>query len=117
MKKMILTVGSLFMAGSLSAQVTPKSFMNDPMFPLVVISLFVFVVVILVLISAVVLLRVLNIMVRNAGMEKAAKLGILYVPDQTWYEKLWMDLNATVPLAEEKDIELDHSYDGIKELD
>ena len=28
-----------------------------------------------------------------------------------------MDLNDTVPLAEEKNIELDHDYDGIKELD
>ena len=116
-KKMILTGGSLLIAGGLSAQDAPKSFMNDPLFPLAVIGLFVFVVVILVLISAVMLLRVLNIMVRNAGMEKAAKLGIPYVPDQSWLEKLWMDMNATIPLTEEKNIELDHNYDGIRELD
>jgi cytochrome c oxidase cbb3-type subunit III len=122
MKKLILISGSLLMAGSLSAQDSaPKTFMDDPihhpLFPLFMISLFVFVVVILVLVSAVILLRVLNVMVRNAAIENAARQGIPYAPQQTWWEKLWFDINAMKPIEEDKNIELDHNYDGIKELD
>ena len=121
MKKLILISGSMLMAGSLLAQDAPKTFMDDPtnhpMFPLVLISLFVVVVIILVLVSAVMLLRVLNIMVRNTAMENAAKLGIPYAPQQSWWEKFWNNINDLKPVAQEKDIELDHNYDGIRELD
>ena len=122
MKKMILISGSMLMAASLSAQDNaPKTFMDDPinhpMFPLFMITFFVFVVVILVLISAVILLRVLNVMVQNAAIENAARLGIPYVPQQSWWEKFWFDINAMKPIEEDKNIVLDHNYDGIKELD
>ncbi len=124
MKKMVLISAGMLIATLLSAQTVPaagKGFLDDPinhsLFPLYAISLLVFIVLLLVLISAIVFLRVLNIMVKKASEEKAAMLGIPYIPQQNWWEKFWLSINALVPVAEEKAIELDHNYDGIRELD
>ena len=90
---------------------------NHPAFPLYVIGFLVFIALILTIIAAVIVLRVLNLLAENAAIEKAAKLGIPYVPPQSWWSRFWLDANALVPLEEEKNIELDHNYDGIRELD
>lgn len=37
--------------------------------------------------------------------------------DKDWYKNLMQKLTATKPLEEEKDILMNHSYDGIRELD
>ena len=124
MKKIALICLSMLVTTALSAQdITPigKSFwsdpFNDPLFPLYMLSLFIFIVIILVLIVATIMLRVLNVMVRKATEENAAKLGIPYVPQQSWWEKFWIRINALVPVEKEKAIELAHDYDGIRELD
>lgn len=36
---------------------------------------------------------------------------------ETWWKRMYKDLTDTVPVSREKEILLDHNYDGIKELD
>lgn len=90
---------------------------NDPMLPIYVVSVLVFITIILVLITAVYMLRILNLMVRKQAEEKAAREGRVYVPEATWLSKFWDNMNASVPLTNESDIDLGHDYDGIRELD
>ncbi|GHN00304.1 hypothetical protein WSM22_17930 [Cytophagales bacterium WSM2-2] len=49
--------------------------------------------------------------------QRAEAAGRVYVPEPSWWDKFAQKLNASVPVAQEKEIELDHNYDGIKELD
>lgn len=63
------------------------------------------------------LVRVIKFLVRQNEMARAEKAGIKYVKPLSWFEKFWQDINASVPVAKEQDIDLGHSYDGIRELD
>jgi cytochrome c oxidase cbb3-type subunit 3 len=90
---------------------------NDPMLPLYLVIGFIFLVVILVAVVALYLIRILNILTIQAEQDKAQKLGVVYVPKPTWWNRFVQQMNASIPLEEEKNIELDHNYDGIKELD
>lgn len=98
-----------------------KSFLddpfNDPRLPLYLVTAFVFAVVLLVAVVTIYLIRILNMFTVIMEKEKAQKLGIAYVAKPSWWNRLFEKMNAAVPVAQEKDIELDHSYDGIKELD
>jgi len=98
-----------------------KSFMDDPinhpMAPLYLVTALLFVTLILVITVAVFMLRILNTFVEQAEKERATKLGIAYVPRVSWWTKLWDELNASVPVSKEQDIDLGHEYDGIRELD
>jgi cytochrome c oxidase cbb3-type subunit 3 len=122
MKKLILAL--LFITPLVSfAQETAKevSFLSDPtnhpLFPVYVLTGFVFAVLLFVLITAFKIIQVLNLFVRKMAEEKAAKEGRVYVPEPNWIERLWERMNASVPVTEEKAIELEHNYDGIRELD
>lgn len=99
----------------------PKSFMDDPinhpMAPLYLVTALVFITLVLVITVAVYMLRILNAFVEQAERERAKKLGIAYVPSVSWWTKMWDELNASVPVAKEQDIDLGHEYDGIRELD
>lgn len=53
----------------------------------------------------------------QAEKERARRLGKTYVQQPSWWAKVNQKLNASVPVTEEKKIELDHNYDGIRELD
>lgn len=90
---------------------------SDPYFPLYLLSAFVFAVVLVVLIVAIYFLRILNILTQEAEKAKAEKLGIAYAPKKAWWANFIDQLNAAVPVEKEKEIELNHNYDGIKELD
>ncbi len=100
---------------------TPKRFLddpfNDPLLPIYLLTLFVFVVVFLVGFVAVYLFRILNMLADQAEKEKAQKAGIEYTPKPTIWDNFINLANASVPIEREKDIELEHNYDGIKELD
>lgn len=63
------------------------------------------------------LLRVIRFLANQNAMAKAEKEGVKYVPQPSIVEKIWQDLNAAVPVAKEQEIDLGHSYDGIRELD
>ncbi|MEJ0055588.1 MAG: cbb3-type cytochrome c oxidase N-terminal domain-containing protein [Bacteroidota bacterium] len=116
---------SMLLLGSLSAAAqdgsAPKTFWDDPfnspMLQLYVVMTFVLVTIILVLVVAVVMLRVLNMFIEQAAREKATQLGVTYAPTPSWWSRFWHQANDLVPIGDEKSIELDHSYDGIKELD
>jgi cytochrome c oxidase cbb3-type subunit 3 len=78
---------------------------------------FIFIVILLVLTVAVYMLKVINIMARNAQMEKAASEGRVFKPEPTLWDRIWQGANNFVPVEKEATILLDHNYDGIKELD
>lgn len=63
------------------------------------------------------MIRVLNALSENVERERAAKLGVEFKPMPSWWAKFSQAVNASVPVEEEKSIELDHNYDGIRELD
>jgi len=118
MKKILLIFFSLLLAQSSFAQdaAAAKSFLDDPLMPLYAVSAVVVIVLILVLAVAVYLLRV-NILINQSEKEKAAQAGIAYVKPMTWWDELTQKLNASVPVAKEQDIDMGHSFDGIRELD
>ncbi|MBA4058017.1 MAG: cytochrome oxidase subunit III, partial [Marivirga sp.] len=90
---------------------------NHPMLPLYLITVFMLIVVVLVGFVAIYLIKILNMMSEQAEREKALKFGIVYTAKATWWDKFLQQVNASVPVDQEKNIELDHDYDGIKELD
>ena len=90
---------------------------NDPMMPIYIVSGLVFITILLVLLTAVYMLRILNLMVRKQAEEKAAREGRTYTAEISWWAKFWDDFNGAAPLAKESDIDLGHDYDGIRELD
>jgi len=52
--------------------------------------------------------------------EEKARLAYedtLSLKDKTWYKNLMKRLTSTVPIEDEKQLLMDHDYDGIKELD
>jgi cytochrome c oxidase cbb3-type subunit III len=100
---------------SLATEESPKA--TDPTITLYIVSAVVFVVVILVAVVALYLIKILNTLTLQAEKENASRLGIAYVPRASWWSRFSQRVNASVPLEQEKDIELHHSYDGIKELD
>jgi cytochrome c oxidase cbb3-type subunit 3 len=90
---------------------------NNPLTPLYAVIVLVIVVTLLILLVAIMLLNVLNMFVQRAAEEKAARLGVPYVPEPSWWKKLDRKLTNAVPLEKEATVMLDHDYDGIKELD
>lgn len=124
MKKSVLLITGWSMAISSFAQETApveRSFMDDPFnhpmlsFYLVIALLFISIV--LIAVVGIYILRVIRILTEQLDREKAQKLGVAYVPSPGWWERFTQRINASVPLEQEKNIELDHNYDGIKELD
>lgn len=121
MKRLFLSL--LCLSGSTAAfsQVAETSFWDNPTgHPLLPVYLVIGLIIIITALLAIVgayLVTVLKIFTTQAEKEKARRLGKTYLPQPSWWSKLSQKLNASVPVAEEKNIELDHSYDGIKELD
>lgn len=108
---------------ALAQEAVPKTksiaddLLNDPFLPLYLVSLFVLIVAVLVIFVAIYLWKIFNMLADQAEEEKARKLGIIYAPKQNWWNKFIDQINAAVPVEKEKDIVLDHNYDGIRELD
>jgi cytochrome c oxidase cbb3-type subunit III len=98
-----------------------KSFMDDPlhhpMLPYYVIFALIVVVSLLVITIGVYAIWILNLLTEQVKKEKAESLGLMYIPSPGWWQRFLEKMNASVPVEQEQDIELDHSYDGIKELD
>jgi len=122
MKKLILLILTLLPTVSFAQEATKEvSFWSDPthhpMFPLFAIMTFVFIVLILISVVTINIIKVLNVFSQKMAEEKAKKEGRVYVPEPSGSEKFWQRFNNSVPLTEEKTIELDHNYDGIRELD
>ena len=78
---------------------------------------FVIVTALIVLGVSVVVYNMLQAMTNMEAERKAKEKGVEYKPAPSPLAVWWQSLNDSVPLEEEKSIELDHEYDGIKELD
>ncbi len=117
----ILLFTSFATAQNLFAQTVTKpaeaSLLDDPMLAFYVIVGFIFMLAILVLLVAVYMLRVINYMNRQAAKEKAERLGVPYVPEPSFWERVWQKSHDFVPVEKEQSITFAHSYDGIRELD
>jgi len=94
---------------------------NRPAFikyPMVAVFLLVF---LFLLIAIEVTLNAVNtITYRLLSDEEKARLAhedSLSLKDKTWYKNLMKRLTSTVPIEDEKQLLMDHDYDGIKELD
>lgn len=124
MKKLVLLITGLLFAISSFAQeaaTAEKSFMNDPfnhpMLPFYIVIALLLVSILLVIAVTIYVLRIVKMLNEQVQKEKAQRLGIAYVPTPGWWSRFTQKMNASVPVEQEKNIELDHSYDGIKELD
>lgn len=124
MKRLAISFIVLLLSVSAFAQESPvaqKGFWEDPfghpMTPLYLVSAFAFIVVILVALVAIYMIRVLNMLTIQSEKERAQRSGVPYVPKPTWWSRFSQSMNASVSVEQEKAIELDHNYDGIKELD
>jgi len=113
----LLILPGIAAAQDATATESTTSLSSDPLFPMYLVTTLVFLVILLVLAVALYLVYVLNIMADQATKERAERLGLEYKPRPSWWNQMWQSMNASVPVAEEKDIELDHNFDGIKELD
>jgi cytochrome c oxidase cbb3-type subunit 3 len=120
-KTILLLLAMMFVDNSWAQEATQKTFwddpVNDPMLPIYVVTAFVGVVILLVAFVAIALIRILNMLATQAEKERAQQLGIEYAPKLSWWDKFAQRLNASVPIEKEETIELDHNYDGIRELD
>jgi len=121
--KKIFVLFSVFLMGSTAwAQAVPeKSFWDDPfnhpMLHTYLMLAFVSLTIILTIVVCVLLIRIVAMLSQQMEKLRAEAAGRVYVPEPSWWEKAAQRLNASVPVAQEKEIELDHNYDGIKELD
>lgn len=122
MKRVGLSILGLLITLSAFAQnAVEKKFWDDPFnHPLLsyyVAVTFIFIVIVMVIAVLITMIRTLNVLFHQLERQKIEAEGKVYLPQPTWWDRLLQWLNASVPVSQEKDIELDHNYDGIKELD
>jgi len=122
MKKLILSLAGLLLSmASFSQEAAAPSFLDDPighpLAPLYGLGALVFIVLVLVITVSIILLKSFNTLVEQTLKERAKALGVEYVPQPSLWTRFVEKANASVPLEKEKDIDLGHSYDGIRELD
>jgi cytochrome c oxidase cbb3-type subunit III len=122
MKKVVFILPMMGLSfGSVAQATETASFWTDPfsspMLPIYALITLISVVILLILLVAVYLIRVLNTLTDNVAKERAEKLGVVYKPSPTYWERFTTAANKAVPVEEERKIELDHNYDGIRELD
>ncbi len=122
MKKSI--AAALFAVTGLSAfaqDSQPVRFLDDPinhpLTPFYALLLLLVTVALLIIVIGIAMIRVVNTLADRAEKEKAVKEGREYKARPSFWNRFLQTANASVPLEDEKSIEMDHSYDGIKELD
>jgi len=94
-----------------------KTWVDDPMLPLYIVMAAIVVVTILVLITGIYMIRVVNMYADQSERERAVRKGVTYKQRPGWWSRLSRQMHDYVPIEEESKIELDHNFDGIKELD
>ena len=90
---------------------------DDPISLFYVTVGFMAIVALLVVIVALYLLQVLRYMNKDAAVKQARQKGVEYVEGPGWWEKLSRKMHGYVPVEKEETIVMEHSYDGIRELD
>jgi cytochrome c oxidase cbb3-type subunit III len=123
-KKLVLLIPGLLFAISSFAQETAqaeKSFKDDPfnhpMLPYYLVFVLLLISMVLVAVVGIYALKLVKILTGQVKKEKAKQPGVTDITSPGWWQRFTQRVNASVPVEQEKNIELDHSYDGIKELD
>jgi cytochrome c oxidase cbb3-type subunit 3 len=120
MKKTLSTVIAMLMvldAMPQGSEPAAGSLFNDPLLPIYLVGVALILLLVLVGIVAIYVFKVLRYLTEEAARQNALQSGRVYKPRETWWNRFVRKMNASVPLEQEKEIELDHSYDGIRELD
>src|SRR5688572_18663326 len=114
MKRSVLLISGLLFAISSFAQENPvaeRSFMNDPfnhpMLPYYLVFALLFISIVLVATVAIYVLKIVKVLNEQIQKQKAEKVGVAYVPSPGWWERFSQSMNASVPVEQEKNIELD----------
>jgi cytochrome c oxidase cbb3-type subunit 3 len=100
-----------------SSEPAASSFLNDPLLPLYITGAAVLILLLLVLVVAVYVMRILNFLTREAVAQNPASRGVPVPQQKNWWQNFVQKMNASVPVEQENEIEMEHSYDGIRELD
>lgn len=114
MRKGLLTMMILFMSFGTKAQ---GDYFNSPEFMVHVIVSMTFFIALLVLIVAIYVLQILKAVVKDTAIKKAKEKGVEYVEAPNFWAQFNTKLTNAVPIEEEASIDLNHDYDGIRELD
>lgn len=117
MKKIFLTLGTSAIAGCTLAQdatPSPGTFLNDPMLAVYISAAAVVLLLILVIIVTIYTIKVLHIL---SEQKTPGKVPARAAATPSWWKRFLQRVNASVPVEREAEIELGHSYDGIRELD
>ena len=120
MKKTIITSVTSILSIEGFAQSAPSAgqrLLDDPMLPFYITAGAVVLLLVLVAAVAWYVIRILDFLTQEALRQNASAGQPQPVRQVTWWQRLMQKLNASVPVENEKDIEMDHSYDGIRELD
>lgn len=120
MKKILLTSAASifsFSAMSQASEAAGQNFWSDPLLPFYITAGAVVFLMILVMAVALYVIRVLNFLREETIREHAPQSKQAHIPSVSWWNKFVQKMNASVPLEREKDIELNHNYDGVRELD
>jgi cytochrome c oxidase cbb3-type subunit III len=122
MKKLVTLV--VLLANGLSAfaqEAKGTSFLSDPfnhpLTPFYALIFLIVLIIILIMVVGIAMIRVVSALADRAEKERAEKQGKVYRPSPSFWDRFVQTANASVPLEHEKEIELAHAYDGIKELD
>ncbi|GAB1444927.1 MAG: c-type cytochrome [Cyclobacteriaceae bacterium] len=110
---MLLSIGTFAQSGNANK----GSMWEDPVSLFYVTVGFLIVVAVLVIVVALYLLQVLRYMAKDTAIKRAKAQGIEYKEQPSWWENLNQKLHGFVPIEKEEAIIMDHSYDGIRELD
>jgi cytochrome c oxidase cbb3-type subunit III len=122
MKKLF---ASIFLAASsfsgFAQEVQIKSFLSDPvshpLTPVYALMALLLIVVLLIIFVGISMIRVLNTLADRAEQQRAQIAGAVYIPRPSFWSRFVQKANASVAVENEKSIEMDHDYDGIRELD
>lgn len=120
-RPLLISLGCLTAVTTFAQENANKTFWDDPvnhpLTPLYAVTALLLVVVVLVAFVGIYMVKVLNTLTEQARKANAEKSGIAYIPSQSWWQRFAQRMNASVPVEQEKNIEMEHSYDGIRELD
>ena len=120
MKKILSTLAASGIAGqamSQSGETAIGSIFSDPYLPLYVVAGAVVLLLIFVVFVSIYVIRVLHYLTKETLRQRPHTSHAGHAPQESWWNRFVDKMNASVPVEQEKDIELDHSYDGIRELD
>lgn len=90
---------------------------DSQMFVVYTLMTFVALVLILVIVITFYVVKVINILAERSARERAERTQTAYVPPTSLWQTVRQKLTRATPVEKEADIIMEHSYDGIRELD